>query len=382
LSICEQFNICGGCKYLDIPYEEQLLIKENEILKLFEKKGIKIEQYLGINASKNIDRYRNKMEYTFGDEVKDGVMTLGMHKKGSYMSIVTVDSCQLVDDDFNIILGSSLKYFTEKGYGFFHKKTHQGLLRNLIIRKGEKTKELTVNIVTTSEEFDEIEFKDLILSLNLKNKIVGVLRTINDRVADFVYCDELRIIYGQDYYNEEILGLKFKVSAFSFFQTNIYTIEKLYETAIEFVGDIEGKVVFDLYSGTGTIAQVLSTRAKKTIGIELIEEAVDSARENAKLNKLDNCEFIVGDVLTTLDTINEKPDIIVLDPPRVGIHPKALQKIMNYKVKQLLYISCNYKSLVENLIPLTEQGYKIKKMQIFDNFPHTKHAEIVCLLSL
>jgi 23S rRNA (uracil-5-)-methyltransferase RumA len=382
LSICEQFNICGGCKYLDIPYEEQLLIKENEILKLFEKKGIKIEQYLGINASKNIDRYRNKMEYTFGDEVKDGVMTLGMHKKGSYMSIVTVDSCQLVDDDFNIILGSSLKYFTEKGYGFFHKKTHQGLLRNLIIRKGEKTKELTVNIVTTSEEFDEIEFKDLILSLNLKNKIVGVLRTINDRVADFVYCDELRIIYGQDYYNEEILGLKFKVSALSFFQTNIYTIEKLYETAIEFVGDIEGKVVFDLYSGTGTIAQVLSTRAKKTIGIELIEEAVDSARENAKLNKLDNCEFIVGDVLTTLDTINEKPDIIVLDPPRVGIHPKALQKIMNYKVKQLLYISCNYKSLVENLIPLTEQGYKIKKMQIFDNFPHTKHAEIVCLLSL
>lgn len=382
MNICEQFNICGGCKYLDISYEEQLLIKEKEVLQLFEDKGIQIGQYLGINGSTSIDRYRNKMEYTFGDEVKDGVMTLGMHKKGSYMSIVTVDSCQLVDNDFNIILGSSLKYLIEKEYGFFHKKTHQGLLRNLIIRKGEKTKELIVNIVTTSEEFDEKGFKDLILSLSLDNKIVGVLHTINDRVADFVYCDELRIIYGQDYYNEEILGLKFKVSAFSFFQTNIYTIEKLYETAIEFIGDIDGKIVFDLYSGTGTIAQVLSTRAKKTIGIELIEEAVDSARENAKLNILDNCEFVVGDVLTTLDTISETPDVIVLDPPRVGVHPKALQKILNYKVKQLLYISCNYKSLVGNLIPLTEQGYKIQKMQIFDNFPHTKHAEIVCLLSL
>lgn len=382
MNICEQFNICGGCKYLDIQYDEQLLIKEKEVLQLFEDKGIKIGHYLGINGSKNIDRYRNKMEYTFGDEIKDGEMTLGMHKKGSYMSIVTVDACYLVDEDFNIILASSIKYLTEKGYGFFHKRTHLGLLRNLIIRKGEKTKEILVNIVTTSEEFDEIEFKDLILSLNLNNKIVGVLHTINDGVADFVYCDELRIIYGQDFYNEEILGLKFKVSAFSFFQTNIYTIEKLYETAIEFIGDIDGKIVFDLYSGTGTIAQVLATMAKKTIGIELVEEAVVSARENAKLNGIENCDFIAGDVLTTLDNIKEIPDVIVLDPPRAGIHPKALQKILNYKVNQLLYISCNYKSLVENLIPITEQGYKIEKMQIFDNFPHTKHAEVVCLLSL
>ena len=382
MNICEQFNICGGCKYQDIPYTEQLAIKESEILELFKEKGLVIEEYSGINESSRIREYRNKMEYTFGDFVKDGEMTLGMHRKGSFMSIVTVDKCQLVDEDFNIILSGALKYLTEKGYSFYHKKSHNGLLRNLIIRKGEKTKELIVNIVTTSEPFDEQEFADAILSLNLANSVVGVLRTINDSLSDFVYCEELRIIKGRDYYNENILGLEFKVSAFSFFQTNIYTIEELYKTVINFIGNIDGKIIYDLYSGTGTISQILSTKAKKTIGIEIVEEAVLAARANAILNGLENCSFICGDVLKALDSVEDMPDVIILDPPRAGIHPKALQKILNYRVRQIIYISCNYKSLAENLVSMTEQGYKIDKVKIFDNFPFTKHSEVVCALSL
>ena len=382
MNICEQFNICGGCKYQDLPYSDQLTLKESEILKLFDDKKLKFSEYLGIVGSTRINGYRNKMEYTFGDMIKDGEMTLGMHKRGSFMSIVTVDKCQLVDQDFNVILSASLNYLTDKNYSFYHKKLHKGLLRNLIIRKGEKTGELLVNIVTTSDEFDEKAFADMILNLKLENKVVGILRTINNSLADFVYCEELIILYGRDFYYEEILGLKFKVSAFSFFQTNIYTIEKLYETAISFIDDVSGKVVYDLYSGTGTIAQILSTKAKDAIGVEIIEEAVSSAKANAELNGLTNCHFVCGDVLKVLDNNLEHPDVIVIDPPRVGVHPKALTKILNYGVNQILYISCNYKSLADNLAQMTDFGYEIKKFQIFDNFPHTKHSECVALLQL
>lgn len=383
MEICRHNESCGGCIYQEFPYQEQVILKGKEVLRLLEEKKILYEKYLGIEGSPRQTAYRNKMEYTFGDEIKDGEMTLGMHKKGRFMSIVTVDECQLVDPDFNLILSATLEFCKEKGYEYYHKKSHLGLMRNLIIRKGERTGELLINAVTTSQKkFDEEEFAGMIRALSLQNKVVGILHTINDHVADFVYCDKLNIIWGRDYYMEEIMTLKFKVSAFSFFQTNILAVEKLYTEALSLIKDLDGKTVFDLYCGTGTITQTLALRAKKVIGVELVEEAVEAARENARLNGLSNCEFIAGDVLEVLDRLDEKPDVIVLDPPRVGVHPKALEKILNYGVKQIIYISCNPKSLVENLSFMQYYGYKTVKVKAYDNFPNTKHIETVALIEM
>lgn len=382
MDICKHDEFCGGCIHQGIPYAEQMKMKENEVLGLLEKKEIKYGKFLGLEGSPKQYCYRNKMEYTFGDQVKDGDMTLGMHQKGRFMSIVTVDSCQLVDPDFNLILRSVLDFCNDKGYPFYHKKTHKGLMRNLIIRKGQRTKEILVNIVTSSQiEFDEEGFVNMLRGLELDNVLVGVLRTVNDNIADAVNCEELRILWGRDYYMEKIMGLDFKVSAFSFFQTNVEAVERLYSEALELIDDVNGKVVYDLFCGTGTITQALALKAKKAIGVEIVEEAVEAAKENARLNGLENCEFLAGDVFDVLDRIEEKPDVIVVDPPRVGIQNKALEKILGYGVEQIVYISCNPKSLTDNLKICTERGYEIKHIKAYDNFPMTKHIECVCLLA-
>jgi len=196
-----------------------------------------------------------------------------------------------------------------------------------------------------------------------------------------VKSDRTDILYGQDYFYEEVLGLKFKISTFSFFQTNSLGAEVLYSKAREYVGETKDKLIFDLYSGTGTIAQLLASVAKKVIGVEIVEEAVVAARENAALNQLDNCEFIAGDVLKVIDSIEEKPDLIVLDPPRDGIHPKALDKIIDYGVDRIVYISCKPTSLVRDLVVLQERGYRVDRVCAVDMFPGTVHVETVCLLT-
>ena len=379
--LCPHREFCGGCIYQDVPYEKQLEEKEREVLRLLEAKGVTPEKIDSIEGCPSAFCYRNKMEYTFGDFVKDGEMTLGMHRKKNFMSIVTVDSCQLVDPDFNIILKAVLDFSVERGYTFYHKRSHSGLLRNLIIRKGIRTGELLVNIVTTSEKgFDEERFTEMLLSLTLDNNIVGIIRTYCDSLADAVVPDSLKILYGRDYYMEKLLGLDFKVSAFSFFQTNVEAAERLYTEALALVDSFEGKKAFDLYCGTGTISQVLALKAKEVLGIELVEEAVGAARENAALNGLDNCRFIAGDVFKVLNEVSDKPDVIVVDPPRVGIQPKALDKIISYGVKEIVYISCNPKTLAENLRYLNYYGYKCKYLKPFDNFPMTKHTECIALL--
>ena len=195
-----------------------------------------------------------------------------------------------------------------------------------------------------------------------------------------VQSDETHLLYGQDYIYEEILGLKFRITPFSFFQTNSLGAEVLYEKAREYVGNIDDQVVFDLYSGTGTIAQMLAPVAKKVVGVEIIEEAVESARDNAVLNHLDNCEFIAGDVMKVLDGLTELPDMIVLDPPRDGIHPKALNKIIRYGVKRMVYISCKPTSLARDLVTLQAEGYRVEKVCCVDMFPGTANVETVCKL--
>ena len=380
---CVHDEFCGGCVYQGVPYEDQLSNKEGEVKGLLKEKGVWPEVFDGIEGclDEHRYRYRNKMEYTFGDMVKDGPTCLGMHKKKNYMSIVTVDQCQLVDEDYNKILRFTLDFAMEKGYSHYHKKSHKGLLRNLIIRKGIRTKELLINIVTTREEgFDEQAFTDGLLALPLDNNIIGVLRTLNDNIADKVTPEEVKTLYGRDYYMEEILGLKFKVSAFSFFQTSVEAVERLYSEALALIDDFDGKMAFDLYCGTGTISQVLALKAKHVVGVELVEEAVEAAKENAKLNNLDNCEFIAGDVFKVLQTVNEKPEVIVVDPPRVGMSMDAVEKIAGYGVDQIVYVSCNPKTLAMNLLQFKYLNYDIKYVKAFDNFPFTKHTECICLL--
>lgn len=382
MEICKHNEFCGGCIYQEYDYDRQLEIKKNEVIELLDKKDIKPEFIDEIEGCPKQYRYRNKMEYTFGDMVKDGGMTLGMHKKGNFMSIITVDECQLVDEDFNRILSYTLDFAKEQGYKFYHKKTHRGLLRNLIVRKGERTGELLVNIVTSSEEgFDEEAFASGLLALKLNNHIVGILRTFNDNLADAVVCQSLKVLWGRDYYNERILNLNFKVSAFSFFQTNVEAVERLYTEALDLIDELEGKTVFDLYCGTGTISQIMALKAKNVVGIELVPEAVEAAKANAALNGLDNCSFIAGDVFEVLKAVEQKPDVIVVDPPRVGIQPKALDKILEYGVSQIVYISCNPKTLAENIKYMEYYGYRCKYLKPFDNFPFTKHVECAVLMS-
>ncbi len=391
---CRHFGICGGCTFLNLSYERQLSLKEQQVQGLLKPVCSSCpggrnfsDIYEGIKESPRQFAYRNKMEFSFGDSYKDGPLCLGMHKRGSFHDIVTVAGCRIVDEDYSEILSTALTYFQEMGTPYYHKMRHIGYLRHLLVRKAVKTGEILVDLVTTSQMDNAIEkglldgFCQCLRRLKLDGKIVGVLNTHNDSLADAVINEGTKVLYGLDYFYEEILGFRFKISPFSFFQTNTLGAEVLYETVREYVADAgDGKVVFDLYSGTGTIAQILASVAKKVIGVEIVEEAVTAARENARLNGLQNCEFIAGDVWKVLDGIGQKPDFIVLDPPRDGLHPKALERIVCYGVEKMVYVSCKPTSLARDLEILQARGYTAERMCCVDMFPFSANIEIVCLL--
>ena len=378
---CKHFNQCGGCSILSIPYEKQLEIKERQVMDLFLNQDLFGFKFEGIKGSPQERYYRNKMEYTFGDEVKDGPLTLGLHKKGSTYDILTASDCKLVHSDMTEILQCVLAYFQELGAPYYKKMQHVGYLRHLLLRRGDTTGEILVNLVTTTQESYELQgLVEQLLSLKLEGKIVGILHILNDSLSDVVQSDETRILYGQVYFYEKLLNLEFKITPFSFFQPNSRGAEVLYRTVREYIGDIQDMTVFDLFSGTGTIGQVLAPVAKQVIGVEIIEEAVEAAKENAKRNGLTNCRFIAGDVFKVLDEIEEKPDVIVLDPPRDGIHPKALPKILDYEVDKIVYISCKVTSLARDLAMMQERGYEVVKCVAVDQFCETVHVETVCLL--
>lgn len=385
---CPHFGICGGCLYQSLPYEEQLKIKEQQVKSLID--GV-CSSYVfeGIKGSPVFKGYRNKMEFSFGDEFKDGPLALGMHRRGSFYDIVNTPECQIVNQDFCKILTYTLEYFTEKKAGYYKKLQHVGYLRHLLVRRAVKTGEILAALVTSGQtetlETGEEEllegWRAGLLSLSLEGSFAGILHIRNDSLADVVQSDETRILYGKDYFYEELLGLKFRISPFSFFQTNSLGAEVLYETARGYVGETADKVVFDLYSGTGTIAQIIAPVASKVVGVEIVEEAVEAARENAAMNGLSNCEFIAGDVLKVIDELQDKPDLIILDPPRDGIHPKALEKIIDFGVDRMVYISCKPTSLARDLVVLQERGYQVEKVCCVDMFPATANVETVCLLS-
>lgn len=378
---CEAFSKCGGCTYQNLPYNEQLKLKENYVLTLLEEAGIRDFQYEGITPSPEVFGYRNKMEFSFGDNAKDGPLMLGLHEQGSFYNIVKTDDCQITDNDFNLIQKAALKFFAESGASYFHKRSHTGFLRHLVVRKGKCTGDILLNLATTTQgELDETEFVKILTDLPLKGQICGILHTQNDGVADVVKAETSKILYGEDKMEDKILGLTFEISSFSFFQTNTLGAEKLYSVIRDFVGQEQHEVIYDLYCGTGTIAQVLAPVAKKVVGIELVPEAVTAAKANAGKNGLDNCSFIAGDVMVEVENLPYKADVIILDPPRDGIHPKAIFKILNFQPKIFVYVSCKASSLARDLPFFAAAGYEVKKVQCVDMFPHTGHVETVVLM--
>lgn len=411
--VCSHFGQCGGCNYNCLPEDAENKLKEDQMRRLLEPiigEGI----FEGVKEPPRQREYRNKMEFSFGDEYKDGPLALGMHRRGSFYDVLTVSECQIVDGDFRKILTAVKTYFAERNVPFYKKMQHTGYLRHLMVRKAAATGEILVVLVTTSQtaclltgeqkkesvtdltiadgdasligRADEAEkelldgFLNVLTGLPLEGELVGALHTVNDSLADVVQSDRTECLYGRDYFYEKLLGLTFKITPFSFFQTNSLGAEVLYETAREYIGETKDKVIYDLYSGTGTIAQILAPVADKVVGVEIVEEAVEAAKINAGLNGLDNCAFIAGDVLAVLDSLTEKPDLIVLDPPREGIHPKALPKIINYGVDRMVYISCKPTSLARDLAAFYEGGYRVTRACSVNMFCGSANIETVVLL--
>ena len=392
---CPHFGICGGCSYLDKDYEDVLKIKEERVKSLIDAalenddltNIVPEYDWEGIKSSPAIYGYRNKMEFSFGDETKGGPLTLGLHKKKSFHDILDADGCVICDEDFTQILTAVKEYCVANDWHFYNKMNHIGYMRHLLIRKGSHTGEILVALVTTSQvEPDLSPLTNELAGLELKGTLTGFLHIINNSVGDAIKAEKIDTLFGRDYFDETLLGLRFRITPFSFFQTNSLGAELLYSTARQYVTDVtpngdylNGKTVFDLYSGTGTIAQLMSNAAERVIGVEIVGEAVRAARENAEFNGIKNCEFLEGDVLKVLDEIKEKPDMIIVDPPRNGINPKALKHIMDYSVQYILYVSCKPESLSRDL-EMLKGSYKVVRACCFDNFPWTENVETLVLL--
>lgn len=378
---CPVFGICGGCQFQNIPYNYELEIKTSMVQNLLSP-FYPATNFLETMSVPNIEYYRNKMEFSFGDsglsENGTSELTLGMRKKGSFYEAVDANGCLLCHPDFSKILSFTSQYFIKKGEHFYHRKTKKGNLRHLLIRRSSLG-EVLVNLIVANYK-DYNEYANELLCLNLAGSIKGILLTTNLSEADVVKPESVYTLFGVQHIMEEVCGLSFKISPFSFFQTNTMAANVLYKKVLELAGNINNKVVFDLYCGTGTISQVFAKYAKKVIGIEIAKEAVASAEESIKYNSIQNCEFIAGDVGEVIKNLNQKPDLIILDPPREGIRPKSIVNILKFNAKEIIYISCKPSSLALDLPHFLEAGYSIKNVQCIDMFARTANIETVVLL--
>ena len=380
--LCLSDANCGGCTFQTLSYEKELKIKKRMVVDLFKTAAIPLPNGFDISEivpAPSVYAYRNKMEFSFGDEYKDGPLALGLRNPGSFYEVCEGAACNICHPDFTKIVRATCDFFRKKNMTFYHRTKKIGHLRHLVLRAGEHSGEILVNLVT-AEGADVSGFSEAILVAPLKNRIVGIMHTVNNSVADVVQADKLELLYGSTHFYDLCLGLKFKIYPFSFFQTNTRGAELLYSTVSEFVGDDNTGDIFDLYCGTGTIAQILSKKASKVYGIEIVESAVKAAKENAALNNIDNCEFIAGDVFKEVAKLSSSPGVIVLDPPREGIHPKALNPIINFGAKKIVYVSCKPTSLVRDLEVFLDRGYKLTKFRMHDMFPRSYHVECVGLL--
>lgn len=411
--VCDIFPDCGGCLCQTMPYEDQLAMKSDMVNRLLEE-VLDGAAYDGILGSPDEFEYRNKMEFSFGDEVLDGPLTLGLHKRATTYTVLSADSCRLVHEDIRKIVTATLEYCKEHELPKYNKRIHVGYMRFLLVRRSQTTGELLVYLITSSQmQHDFSDWAERLRALEIEGSFAGIFHAEDDKMADAVNVDTLHTLYGKDYFYEELLGLKFKVTAFSFFQTNTLGAELLYDAVRKYVtgqvpeggrfareaavsegespfgttasngtlGEQSAPILYDLYSGTGTIGQMLSPVAERVYGVELIPEAVEAARENSALNGITNCQFIAGDVLEKLSGIEEKPDYIILDPPREGVNPRALSQIIEYGVGEMVYISCKASSFKKDMATLRDYGWRVKRWCLVDMFPQTMHVETVVLMS-
>lgn len=381
MDVCSAFNKCGGCQNLGIDYQIQLETKETKVLQLFEQSGITIEKYEGITPSPNIYHYRNKMEYSFGNEYKDGPLNIGLKGRKRLIDVYYAPDCMIAPHDFNTIVSFSREFFLSENLTFRNFLRHQGYLRHLSVRQGTHTHEILVHLSTDKDyEKDHIvdRWAQMLTGLKLEGTIKGILHSRSDTRSNMFAVENTRTLYGQDLFHDKIEDLSFKISTGSFFQTNTRAAEKLYGIVLEKMG--ECTVAYDLYSGTGTISLLLSKKAKKVYSIEIVPQAVAAAKQNALDNNIQNVDFICSDVKDAVENIKEKPQYVVLDPPRAGLHPDVIRFLQRKKFQNIIYVSCNPQSLVQNLKDLGEL-YQVKTLNIVDMFPHTEHVETVVLMS-
>lgn len=382
VNICDHFDLCGGCTNLDVPYEKQISEKTKKVKKYFEEIGIKDFPLSKVVKSPKIYEYRNNMELSFGDLEIEGELQLGMHLRGKQYDVVTIDGCYLIDSDFRKIIKAMVDYFRNTNLKKYHIKLKDGYLRHLKIRKGLNTGEILVNLITTSQRNPDFsDLVEILKDIDYKGKLVGFLHTINDDYADAVKIGEVKSYYGRDYFYEKLLDFKFKISSLSFFQVNTKAAERLYEIVIDHFKDDKEKEIYDLYSGTGSLSQIISPHVKKVTGIELDKSAIKHARENMELNNIDNCEFIQGDVRKILEKNKKNVKKIVVDPPRPGLHSEVIKSIVEISPDEIVYVSCNPKTQARDIQKIMYNGYHIIDVKLVDMFPHTSHIESVALIA-
>ena len=390
MPFCSLFGRCGGCLYQTLPYDVQLEMKSSQIQALFQPILSENTVFDGIKGSPHELEYRNKLDLSFGNETIDGPLTCGMHKTGTRYTVLNADSCRLAHHDLLEAAACIREWCASRQLPFYNKLKHTGFLRYLMLRRSETTGEILICIAASTQM--KCDFSPLVsrlLELKLEGSITGIFLADDDRYGDALLADEIHCLYGKDYFFETLLGLTFKVSLFSFFQTNTAGAEVLYDTVRNYVvsslkeqeksGNLP--VIYDLYCGTGTISQILAAQASSVYGIEIIPEAVDAAIQNAADNHLSNCTFVAGDVFDRLPELPEAPDYVILDPPREGVHEKTLKKLIDYPIPHMVYISCKASSFVNDMLYLKEHGWQVERYSLVDMFPETQHIECVALLS-
>ncbi|MCG2431544.1 23S rRNA (uracil(1939)-C(5))-methyltransferase RlmD [Aequorivita xiaoshiensis] len=392
--VCPHFGTCGGCKWQNMGYEHQLFYKHKEVEQNLKRIGkIELPEFEPILGSEKQYFYRNKMEFSFSDskwltldqirsgEIIENRNALGFHIPGMWDKILDLDKCFLQADPSNAIRDFVKEKAEELNLPFFNTRNQEGLLRTLMIRTSS-TQEVMVLI---QFYYEDKENRELLLKAIAEEfpEITSLLYVINSKGNDTIYDQEIGLFYGRDHIFEEMEGLKFKINAKSFYQTNSEQAYELYKITRDFAGLSGNELVYDLYTGTGTIAQFVAKKAKKVVGVEAVPDAIEAAKENALLNNIDNAEFYVGDMKKVFNeafiNTHGKPDVVITDPPRDGMHADVVQQLLNLEAQRIVYVSCNSATQARDLALLDEK-YKVIKVQPVDMFPQTHHVENVVLL--
>lgn len=396
---CKYFGICGGCKWQNLSYDAQLQFKQQHVVDAFERiGGMKNINILPIIGSKKEYFYRNKMEFTFSrqrwllEEEKDKTSEektgfgLGLHIPKRFEKVLDIDECLLQSELSNKILNTVRKFVKEKSLTIYSTKSHEGYLRHLVIRTSEGTGEIMVNLVTTYDEPDTMTALTNLLKKEVP-QITTIVNNITDRKSMVAFGDSEKIYYGTGCIYESLGNYRFRISSNSFFQTNTNQASVLYSIVKDFANLTGSENVYDLYSGTGTIAIYISDMAACVVGIESVASSIQDAVNNAGLNNIKNCDFILGDLKDRLTKNTDwfyehpKPDVVIIDPPRSGIHPKVIKEISILQPKRIVYVSCNPATQARDVKSFVESGYELEKIQPVDMFPQTFHIESVASLT-